>query len=169
MGTNKLMLKLGEKTIINRVIESAKASKLEELVLVYGKYNMDTDIVKVYNPDYELGMSTSIKKGLEGFEGDGVMILLGDMPFITSEIINKLYDGFCKSNKNIAAPIYKRRRGNPVIIGKKYFNELLKNTGDKGAREIINNNACDVELIEIQSDGIFVDVDDKESYNSLRA
>lgn len=167
MGENKLMLKVGENTIIGRVIENAKASKIEEVVLVYGKYDVDTDVVKIYNPDYELGMSTSIKRGLEGFEGDGVMLILGDMPFVSTEIINKLYDEFSASNRNIAAPIYKRKRGNPVIIGKKYFQELLKNTGDKGARDIIKNNDYDVELIEVRNDGIFVDIDDKESYKFI--
>lgn len=169
MGENKLMLKLGENTIISRVIENVKASKIEEVVLVYGKYDVDTDVIKIYNPDYELGMSTSIKRGLEGFEGDGVMLILGDMPFVSTEIINKLYDEFSASNRNIIAPIYKRKRGNPVIIGKKYFQELLKNTGDKGARDIINNNDYDVELIEVRNDGIFVDIDDEESYKAIEA
>ena len=67
MGRDKLNLKLGDKTIIDMVIENAKASKLEELVLVYGKYEINTDIKKIFNADFEKGMSTSVKKGLEGF------------------------------------------------------------------------------------------------------
>jgi molybdenum cofactor cytidylyltransferase len=169
MGKDKLNLKLGDKAIIDMVIENAKASKLDELVLVYGKYDIDTDINKLYNADFEQGMSTSVKKGLEGFDGEAVMLLLGDMPYVTVDIINKLYDEFVQSGKNIAAPISNGRRGNPVIIGKKYFCGLLENTGDKGARAIISSNLQDVHWVEVTSNGIFIDIDDEISYNSIKA
>lgn len=167
MGKDKLNLRLGDKAIIDIVIENAKTSKLDELLLIYGKYNINTDIPKIYNPDFEQGMSTSIIKGLEGFQGDAVMILLGDMPYVTEDIINKLYDEFMQSHKNIAAPISDGKRGNPVIIGKKYFKDLLENTGDKGARAIINNNLQDVQWIEVWNNGIFIDIDDEASYNAI--
>jgi molybdenum cofactor cytidylyltransferase len=168
MGKDKLNLRLDGKAIIDMVIDNAKASKLDELVLVYGKYEINTDIKKIYNADFEQGMSTSVKKGLEGFEGDAVMLLLGDMPYVTENIMNKLYDEFISSDKNIAAPIFNDKRGNPVIIGNKYFNQLLENTGDKGARDIIKNNAGDIQWVEIQSYGIFIDIDDENSYNSVK-
>lgn len=168
MGKDKLNLKIGEKRIIDMVIENSKASKLDDLVLIYGKYEIDADIKKIYNSDYEKGMSTSVKKGLEDFEGDGIMLLLGDMPFVTTEIINKIYEEFICSDKNIAAPVFNDRRGNPVIIGKKYFNELLENTGDKGARDIIKNNLHDIQWVEVKSKGIFIDIDDDNSYNSVK-
>jgi molybdenum cofactor cytidylyltransferase len=169
MGKDKLNLRLGDKAIIDMVIENAKASKLDELLLVYGKYEINTDIKKIYNADFEQGMSTSVKKGLESFEGEAVMVLLGDMPYVTEDMINKLYDEFISSEKNIAAPVFNGKRGNPVIIGKKYFNQLLENTGDKGARDIIKSNPEDIQWIEIQSHGIFIDIDDENSYNSIKS
>jgi molybdenum cofactor cytidylyltransferase len=169
MGKDKLNLQLGDKAIIDMVIENAKASRLDEVVLVYGKYEINTDIIKIYNADFEQGMSTSVKKGLEGFEGEAVMILLGDMPYVDNDIIDKLYDEFISSNKNIAAPVFNGKRGNPVIIGKKYFNQLLENTGDKGARDIIKNNGEDIQWVEIQSHGIFIDIDDENNYNSVKS
>jgi molybdenum cofactor cytidylyltransferase len=168
MGKNKLNLKLGDKAIIDIIIENAKASKLDELLLVYGKYDIDTDIPKIYNPNFEKGMSTSIIKGLVGFQGDAVMILLGDMPYVTKDIINKLYGEFVQSHKNIAAPIFEGKRGNPVIIGRKYFKDLLENIGDKGARAIINNNLQDVQWVEVRSNGILIDIDDEASYKAIK-
>ncbi len=168
MGKDKLNLKLGDKAVIDMVLENAKNSKLDELVLIYGKYNINADVKKIYNADYEKGMSTSIKKGLEDFKGDAVMLILGDMPYVTTEIINKLYNEFISSGKNIAAPVFNGKRGNPVIIGKKYYQQLLDNTGDKGARDIIKNNPEDIHWVKIQSNGIFIDIDDEKSYNSLK-
>lgn len=168
MGYNKLIIKLGDTTILEKIIHNTKISRLNEVILITGKYDdIKTDIIKLHNEEYEKGMSTSIKKGIEGFGGDAVMILLGDMPFVSSKIINKLYDSYKLCNKNIVVPEFEGKRGNPVIIGKKYFCELLKIQGDKGARDIIKNNLEDVEFVEIQDKGIFLDIDDEESYRQL--
>lgn len=168
MGKDKLNLKLGNESIIETVIKNAKGSKLDELVLIYGKYDINTDIDKLYNADFEQGMSTSIKKGIENFEGDAVMILLGDMPYVTAHIIDKLYDEFTSDNKAMVVPVFNGQRGNPVIIGRKYFKELLENNGDKGARAIIKNNPNDVHCVEVMDNSIFVDIDDEASYNSIK-
>lgn len=167
MGSNKLSLKLGNKTVLEKVIENAKASKLDEIVLVTGRYDVNTDIVKIHNADFEEGMSTSIRKGLKNFEGDAVIILLGDMPFIGSDIINKLISSFKKSKKNIGVPIFQGQRGNPVIIGKKYFEVLMQNSGDKGAREIIKGNNEDVEFISFDNSNILLDIDEISTYKQI--
>lgn len=167
MGSNKLLLKIDGTTILEKVIKNVKASKLEEFVIITGKYDIGTEATKIYNPEYEKGMSTSIKQGLKDFNGDAVMILLGDMPFVSTDIINKLYDNFEKSDRNIVIPVFEEKRGNPVIIGKKYFKDLLTNTGDKGAREIIKNNFEDALWVEIESNAILLDIDDEESYRKL--
>lgn len=164
MGKNKLGLKLGEDTVIKHVINNVEKSKVDEIVIVYGKYDVDTKLTKIYNDKYELGMSTSIIAGLKEYNGDAIMILLGDMPFVTSDIIDKLYEGFKNTNKNIVAPRKDGKKGNPVIIGRKYFEQLLNNTGDKGARVVIKNNPEDIEWVETDNDGIFMDLDDEEKY-----
>ena len=167
MGQNKLAIKLGEETILNKVINNVRSSRLEDVVVVYGAYEVglevSCDIPTIYNARHEEGMSTSIIAGLEGFNGDAVMLVLGDMPFVSSYIIDSIYEGFVNSEKNIAAPVFNGKRGNPVIIGKKYFKQLLDNKGDKGAREIIKNNPEDLELISVKDNGIFKDIDDENS------
>lgn len=167
MGENKLELELNGRPIIDIVAENAKNSQLNEVLLVYGKYETAVSIPKIYNSNYEEGMSTSLISGMSGFSGDAVMILLGDMPFVTSDIINRLYDGYTASDKNIVVPLHNGKRGNPVIIGKKYYNDIMNNKGDKGARDIIKNNLEDVEYIEINNEGIFIDIDDKEKYEGI--
>jgi molybdenum cofactor cytidylyltransferase len=165
MGKNKLAIKIGEKTILDYVMENIKNSKLSDIVVVYGKYKVETDLPSIYNPDFELGMSTSIIAGLNGFEGDGIMIVLGDMPFIKSVTIDKMLETCEKSSKGIIIPCIKGERGNPVLIKKRYFNDLRNNKGDKGAREIIKNNFSDVERCEVDDKGILIDIDDENTLN----
>jgi molybdenum cofactor cytidylyltransferase len=167
MGRNKLSMELCGKTILDIVIDNAKKSCLDEVILVYGRYETAANVQKIYNPNYDEGMSTSLIAGMSEFSGDAVMLLLGDMPYVTSEIINRLYEGYTSSDKNIAVPVKNGRRGNPVIIGKRYFSDIMNNRGDKGARNIIRNNAGDIEYIELNNEGIFIDIDDMEKYNEI--
>lgn len=168
MGENKLGVMLGGRKIIDHVFDNVKGSNLKDVVVVWGKYGVETDFPKVYNPNYEKGMSTSIIEGLRGYEGDGVMVLLGDMPMVSAEIINKLLSVFENTTKGIVAPCRDGRRGNPVIIGKRYFEALYSNTGDKGARSIINDNEEDIEWTNIDDNGIFVDIDDKIALEKVK-
>lgn len=163
MGKNKLELKINGKTIIDNVIDNVKSSRLKDIIVIWGKYEVSTDLPKLYNNEYEKGMSTSIITGMKDFDGDAIMVILGDMPFVDSKIINSLIEAFENSEKNIVVPRYKGQRGNPVILGRFYFKELLMNKGDKGARDIINNNSEDVEWVEFQKDSILVDIDDEIS------
>lgn len=163
MGKNKLKVELNGKAIIERVFENVKASKLRDIIVVCGKYEVETDLPKVLNSRYAEGMSTSIIAGMENYKGNGVMIILGDMPFIEATLINELMDRFELSEKNIVIPRYDGKKGNPVIIGSKYFKDLLANQGDKGAREIIKTNSGDIEWVEVLNDSILIDIDDAES------
>lgn len=167
MGKNKLTMELSGVPVIETVINNARHSTLDEVIIVFGKYDVVTSIKKVYNPFYAEGMSTSIKKGLEGYLGDGVLILLGDMPFITTAIINSICECFRNQSKGIVIPVHNGKRGNPVLLGKKYFEALLQNCGDVGAREIIKRNLEDVAFVEAPDSSIFIDIDDEESFRKL--
>lgn len=163
MGKNKLDQKINGSTIISKVIGNVEQSQLSDIIIVYGKYDVMTELPKRYNPRFEEGMSTSIIEGMKGFDGDGVMILLGDMPFVGHSIIDKLLNSFEASGKSIIVPTFNKQKGNPVIIGKKYFSELIQNTGDKGARDIIKGHPEEVEWVEVEDKGVLVDIDDEKT------
>lgn len=167
MGKNKLSVEINGKTMLEWVIQNAKQSRLSEVVLVYGEYDVETDIRKIYNSESKLGMSSSIKCGLKDFGGDGVMLILGDMPFVPSEVMNILMEEFEEGEKGIIVPACEGKRGNPVLIGRNYFDDLLANSGDKGAREIIQYNMDDVKFVEVGHQGIFLDYDDEESLKTI--
>lgn len=169
MGENKLQLEVDGIKIIDRVLKNVRASKLTDIVLVYGKYDVDTDLPKWYNSSFEQGMSTSIITGLGDYSGDGIMVLLGDMPFVGPDVIDQLLFAFEKSNKELVVPVYKGKRGNPVIIGKKYFDELKRLTGDRGARDIISRDETAVEWVEVEDKSVLKDIDDYASLIKSRS
>jgi molybdenum cofactor cytidylyltransferase len=175
MGRLKQLMPLGESTIIERAIDNLSASAVDEVIVVVGHKaeeitgTISPKPVKIaFNPNYGEGMSTSIIAGLKLVDprAEAVMLALGDQPLVDSQTINRLIDEFHKSDKGIALPTYKGRRGHPVILATSYQAELLELKGDIGAREIIKRHPKDVLEVAVDSQGVISDIDTEDDYPS---
>lgn len=167
-GGNKLSSMIDGKPMLYRVLDAACRSTLAGVIMVTGherafgeqaaaKYG----IPAVFNSGYSEGMSSSLKLGIKSLpeEAEAFAILLGDMPYIKSGIIDSLIDFYHKCGFGIVVPVYKGRRGHPPIISVKYKGEILEVSGDMGARQVINNHPEDTSYLEIDDSGIVKDVD----------
>ncbi|MBT7083518.1 MAG: nucleotidyltransferase family protein [Candidatus Marinimicrobia bacterium] len=164
---NKLILHVNGMSIISSTVGAAVESSLDPVRVVLGN---DSNTVKrelinypvsfIHNNNWMEGMATSIVSGMENLDSDGIMFILGDMPFISSKIINQLVQQF-DSNK-IIVPFNNGKRGNPVIFPSHLFSELKKISGDRGAKPLIQKYIEDVKEVPIQSKAIFQDIDDRE-------
>lgn len=165
-GLNKLLLEINGKLMIEHVIENCLESSLDDLILVYkdnelkeicNKYN----IRSVYNGDSEKGQSTSLIAGINALSGetDACVFILGDMPFVNKEVIDGLISNYKENKGTIAVPLYKGKRGNPVLFDKKYYNEIRNLRGDEGARSIILNNIKEAAIINVNNDKQNIDID----------
>ena len=96
---------------------------------------------------------------------DGVLFLLGDQPFIKSNVINEIIDKFHRMDRaSIIVPRYEGKRGNPVLFHLKWRNDLMSLTGDQGARSIFIKNHDEVGYIDFDNKVYNVDIDTKEDY-----
>jgi molybdenum cofactor cytidylyltransferase len=77
------------------------------------------------------------------------MILMGDQPLFGKDDINLMIDKF-SSNEALIATALNGKRKNPVIFPSKYYADLLASSGDKGGRDIIDNDP-DKMLIEFDA------------------
>jgi molybdenum cofactor cytidylyltransferase len=177
MGTPKQLLPAGDALLLDRVLAQALHSDLQLVVLVLGfradeirtrirsgKHQSNLKIVE--NTGYDLGISSSIMIGLSHIEKnyDHVMILLGDMPYITSGIINRLVSGYLDSGLPLGALKVRGKRSHPVIIGRPFFPALHRLTGDQGARDLFINHHEQVCLVEPGEDYDDADIDTYEDY-----
>jgi molybdenum cofactor cytidylyltransferase len=177
IGKPKLLLPLGESTILGKSIENVAASGVGETIVVLG-YAADmimpminsTPVKTVINHLYRRGMSTSIIAGVGavGAKAGAVMLVLADQPFINSRVIDLLLAEFGRRNKGIVVPTYKGQRGHPAIISLRYRDELLALRGDIGAREIISRHLGDVHEVEVDSPGVIFDIDTLKDYRHLQ-
>ena len=174
MGKPKLLLPLGESTILEQTIDNFLNSKVNDVIVVVGDRAEEmtsliaSRAVKVaVNPLYRQGMSTSIVTGLTltSDKTQAVMLALADQPFIDTQTINHLIEAFSTQNKGIAIPVYQGRRGHPVIFAIKYKEELLSLKGDIGGRQIIEQHPDDILEVAVNCEGINIDIDTYEDYH----
>jgi molybdenum cofactor cytidylyltransferase len=178
MGGPKQLLPFGEgTTLLGRVLNQALDSNLSRIALVLGHEAgpikealgpilAHPKLVVVCNPRYRQGISSSIIAGLSKVEEthDHVMILLADMPHITSKLINLFLRRYLDSKLPLGAVSVKGRRSHPVIFSRRFYRELHGLEGDVGAREIFDAQAGCTCLVEV--DGIYDDrdIDTPEDY-----
>ncbi|NLK43837.1 MAG: nucleotidyltransferase family protein [Tissierellia bacterium] len=165
MKKDKLLLEVEGIPIIERVIKACRESNLDEIILTYRrkevanigeKYNIKT----VYNENAHLGQSEGMKLGVkEAKEASAYMFFVGDQPFITSDLINRLIGEYKKNKSEILVPFYKGNRGMPTIISSNYKDELLEITGDKGARNLVNKYIHKADKFFVEDDRLGMDID----------
>jgi len=177
MGTPKQILPAGDALLLERVLTQSLYSKLDRVVLVLGfmaeeirrkiRLGRDSSRLKIVeNSSYQRGISSSILTGLSHVENefDHVMILLGDMPYITSAVINRLLTGYLKSGLPLGALSVRGKRSHPVIIGRPFFPALHQLTGDQGARDLFTRHEDQVCLVAPGGDYDDADIDTFEDY-----
>lgn len=189
-GRHKLLLPLHDRPVLAHVIDAALASQARPVVIVLGHQaeqvraqifpdKMPPDIILVENPNYLQGMSTSMHLGIQTLISNGytksedacsvdsVLIVLGDQPLLTPEVIDSLITIYRGTGKRIIAPVYDGKRGSPVLFDKSFFPELLEITGDEGGRQVVERHGEDVEVVEMSDIMANYDVDTWEAYQQV--
>lgn len=183
MGTVKQLLPFENTTILGRVIATAKASKLDEIILVLGfeagriRRSLDlthpdmTGIHVIENPGWEKGQSFSVAAGLAALPPDtgGALFLLGDQPLVMAQTINRLVSAFQITEHWILVPRFQGKRGNPVLVAKPLFSRLASPAGDTGGRVLFREYPHQIQNIAVSDAGILKDVDTPEDYTKLAA
>jgi molybdenum cofactor cytidylyltransferase len=173
MGVDKLSLPWGGKTMLERCFDTLWRSEVQELVVVLGIRNKGAQnlfrkrkVKVVINPHSKRGMSTSIRRGLQTVQprSRGILIALGDQPFLKTRTINALIHAFDQGKGGIIVPSFREKMGHPIIFHKRYKKELLSLKGDVGGRSIIEKYPEDVGLVPVKSIGIVKDVDTWQDY-----
>ena len=101
------------------------------------------------------------------FEIDSALIMLGDQPLMTPQIIDTLIQVRRKTGKWIVGASYGGKRGNPTLFAANLFPELLEVTGDEGGRRVIERHREELELVKLGNAMVNYDVDTWEAYQQV--
>ena len=123
----------------------------------------------VYNSSYKSGLSTSMRLGINAAGSSAAyMFIHGDMPFVRKTTIETLINVFEEKRPLILAPVYKGRRGLPVIVDSRLESELARIEGDVGARAIFSRYSKDMLLLDVEDEFILFDIDSPRDLEHAR-
>ena len=126
------------------------------------------DIGIAHNPDFASGLAGSLKAGIAAVPEDaaGALIVLGDMPAVSSADLDRLIDAFRKAGgQSIVRATHDGKRGNPVLLPRALFGEVAQLEGDTGARHLVEAGLMPVVDVEI-GEGAAIDVDTRDALES---
>lgn len=156
---HKLMAEFDGEPLVRKMARTALASKTAQKVVVTGHRAgdiaaalADLDVKLVDNPAFGSGMASSLQAGLRALDGDiaGALVLLGDMPALTSDHLDKLIEAFAAADgEAIVRACDGGIRGNPVILPREAFDDAMALSGDVGARTLVESGAWPVRDVDI--------------------
>jgi molybdenum cofactor cytidylyltransferase len=175
LGYDKLSLPLGEKSVLEHTVSKFLIDSVSEIVIVTGKFVPEcrssiasSKVLWVNNTDYLLGMSSSIRKGIEHIHAsaDGVFITPADIPLFAESTVRLMMQTFVSSK--IIIPTHHRRKGHPVLMSRNIAQQCLTIKSEKVLYDVINENQNAVELLPVEDEGIVLDIDTNEDYEVLK-
>ena len=173
-GENKLTKEIKGIPLIKLSVKNILASSVDELIIVLGYQkeiiekliDKNEKIKFVFNKDFESGMASSIKTGIDNLSDktEAFFICLGDMPMVNHDIYNQLIES--KDNKEIIVPTYKGQQGNPILFSKSMKSIIISIEGDIGAKKILEQNKGKILKVKIDDINITKDFNTKDNFNS---
>ena len=175
MGRNKLLLRIGGRTVLDRVLSSVEASRVEAVYVVIGHRPEDlVPIVEahsaeaVLNPDYEEGMTSSFKTGLSRVSVDAAFLCLGDQVVLDPVLMDRMIDAMeADPEALIVSPVHEGRRGHPVLFRDTLFPEIMGLGSGDTMKDVVEGHGD--RHMEIEGDvWCTLDMDTPEDYEMIR-
>ena len=173
MGTQKLLLPLGGKPLIARVVDELSRSQLAGIVVVVGRASerlreglAGRNVQLVENLDPASDMLGSLKCGLRALPThcQALLVVLGDQPAITPILVDALIRCLRTGDETIVVPTRNGHRGHPVLIASQYFEGLLNCSHSEGLRGFLEVHASETFGVPVSDPASLEDMDTPADY-----
>lgn len=177
-GGFKPLLPLGDKTIIEHVVDHAIEAEISRVVVVVGKNGdllrqklSERPVTVVENPDYDTtDMMTSIQLGLRHLpeDLDAFFVMPVDMPLITAQCYQEMmYCCLDQPPKTIVKAMYGSKGGHPILLGMDFREEILSYKGENGLKGVVSGPGCAVFRVYWKDRSVLMDADTPEEYERM--
>ena len=163
--------------MIARVVDNVLASHARPVIVVTGHERERIEEAMANRPvliahadGYAEGLSSSLKAGLAALPPDveGVIICLGDMPLVSSAMIDRLLAAFDpEEGRAIIMPTFRGKQGNPMLWAKEFLPTMASLTGDVGARHLSAKHADRMVEVEMADDAVLRDFDTTDALKAV--
>jgi len=173
MGKPKMLLPFKGSSIIENVIANIKGSRVRDIMIVLGADSefltpmiQTKDVNYCYNVNYRDGMLSSVICGLNSIPPDheAIIVFQGDQPLISPVVTDAVIESYLSTRKGIVIPVYNKKRGHPILIDRKYTNDIRELNPMEGLRSLLFKFPEDVLEVETDEAGILRDFDTPDEY-----
>ncbi|WP_420645741.1 selenium cofactor biosynthesis protein YqeC [Candidatus Leptofilum sp.] len=174
----KQLLPWGNTTVLGQTIANVKQTAVHDHLVITGheaeavrQISAEAKIKTLHNSDYAAGeMLSSLQTAVHALDESvtAVLVVLADQPMVEATTMDLLLEAYWQGHGDLIAPIFEGKRGNPVLIGRRYFAELLTLPSGKAPRTLLRRHADQLHLVEVSTDDILRDLDSPEQYAAER-
>lgn len=178
MGQTKQLLPWGHTTVLGQTLANLKASAANEILVVTGydapaveAIAAEAKVSTIHNPNYAAGeMLSSLQVAIRHLPENraAVLVVLADQPLVKHETIDQILVAYWQGGSEIIAPAYQGQRGNPVLIGRPFFEELLGLPIGSAPRDLLKRHPAAIRLVDVSARSILVDLDTPDHYDRWR-
>ena len=147
MGRNKLLLPWGDTTVLGQTVANATASGVTQVIVVVGHEGEAVTRAAgvpgvasiLWNKDYAKGMLASVQAAVRHLPPtiEAILVILGDQPMVEPVVFDALLTAYAASPLGFVAPSHHGQRGNPVLIDRRHFAELLTLPPEAAPRHLL--------------------------------
>lgn len=152
-----------------RTVNLIKRPNDREIRSTINDAGLNTDRIRfLTNPEPDRGQITSVQLGLQELskEASAAMIVPADMPFLPSEVINKLRNQHQAHPEKFLVPVHDGHRDQPRIIPRTFFEAFLALSRDQRGKDVVNQNEERVRTLPFEESKWFVDIDTRSDYQT---
>lgn len=181
MGRAKLLLPLGGKSVIERLLDALRgAGVTERFVMVRpddeplreAAESCGATVVQPADPPSQMRVSVelalkAITERCAPSPGDGWVLVPADHPVLDAAVLGELIREWRRHTPRILVPTYQGRRGHPAFFSWDLVDDVLQIPPNRGLNWLLEQYADDVREHAVQSSAVVTDLDTPEDYQSL--
>lgn len=170
----KQLLPWGSTTVLGQTIANVQQTAVHDHLVITGheadKVRQTAEAAEaktLHNPNYAAGeMISSLQTAVRALDESvtAVLVMLADQPMVQPETMNLLLEAYWQGRGDLIAPVFEGQRGNPVLIGRRYFAELLALPASAAPRTLLRRHADALHLVQVPTDDILRDLDNPTQY-----
>lgn len=174
----KQLLPWGDTTVLGQTLRNVPPTAVFQRLVITGHEAAAMQQIahragarSVPNPDYAAGeMLSSLQTAVRALDESvtAVLVLLADQPMVRPATMELLLEAYWQGHGDLIAPVFAGQRGNPVLIGRRYFAELLALPPGDAPRTLLRRHADQLHLVQVPTDDILRDLDSPEQYEHER-
>ena len=172
MGSPKALISIRGQTFLERLWVSTRHPRIGFTRIILGAGAADIrqklpvgPATIVINPDWRQGQLSSIRAAIRSLPDgatEGLLLCPVDHPLISTALVASLIERFDSAGKQIVLPVFRGRRGHPVIFHAALYQELLGASDSVGARQVVWAHPQEIIEVTTEEEGVVLNLDNPE-------